>query len=320
MTKTGPSSAASGRPHERAATASLCRQAARDRVHATRDGVRLDADVYRPEGEGPFPVLLMRQPYGRAIASTVVYAHPRWYARHGYIVVIQDVRGRGTSEGVFSIFEQEVADGHDTLDWVAELPGSSGAVGMYGFSYQGMAQLMAAAGGHPALRTICPAMYGYDVFADIAYEGGAFKLQSGMSWALQLSVEGARRAGDEAAHQALFAASRSLPLTEALAAHADGARALRSLWSLSRLGQPAPAGPLLGQASRRDIMRRRVKLPALHIGGWYDGFLTGTLARLSRSGRARGRRGRSDSSSGRGSTFPGPSASASAISAPRPPM
>ena len=64
----------------------------------TRDGVRLDADVYRPEGKGPFPVLLMRQPYGRRIASTVCYAHPSWYADQGYIVVIQDVRGRGTRE------------------------------------------------------------------------------------------------------------------------------------------------------------------------------------------------------------------------------
>ena len=58
----------------------------------TRDRVRLDADIYRPDAEGDFPVLLMRQPYGRAIASTVVYAHPSWYAAHGYIVVIQDVR------------------------------------------------------------------------------------------------------------------------------------------------------------------------------------------------------------------------------------
>jgi len=54
----------------------------------TRDGVRLDADVYRPDGSGPYPILLMRQPYGRAIASTVTYAHPSWNARHGYIVVV----------------------------------------------------------------------------------------------------------------------------------------------------------------------------------------------------------------------------------------
>ncbi|NEO67044.1 MAG: CocE/NonD family hydrolase, partial [Moorea sp. SIO4G2] len=106
----------------------------------TRDGVRLDADIYRPDSAGEFPILLMRQPYGRAIASTVVYAHPTWYAAQGYIVVIQDVRGRGTSEGKFDLFAHEVEDGFDSVNWAASLPGSTGDVGMYGFSYQGMTQ------------------------------------------------------------------------------------------------------------------------------------------------------------------------------------
>ena len=110
----------------------------------TRDGIRLDADVYVPESKGVFPVLLMRQPYGRAIASTIVYAHPRWYVAQGYIVVIQDVRGRGTSAGKFRLFAHEVEDGEDSVEWAAALPGSSGQVGMYGFSYQGMTQLYAA--------------------------------------------------------------------------------------------------------------------------------------------------------------------------------
>ncbi|MGA7800418.1 MAG: CocE/NonD family hydrolase, partial [Gammaproteobacteria bacterium] len=110
----------------------------------TRDGVRLDADVYRPDADGEFPVLLMRQPYGRRIAATVVYAHPAWYAAQGFLVVIQDVRGRGTSEGVFRVFEHEVDDGFDAVEWAARLPGSCGRVGMYGFSYQGMTQFYAA--------------------------------------------------------------------------------------------------------------------------------------------------------------------------------
>ncbi len=96
----------------------------------TRDRVRLDADIYRPDAEGEFPVLLMRQPYGRAIASTVVYAHPIWYAAHGYIVVIQDVRGRGTSKGDFRLFSHEVEAGIDAVNWAAHLPGSTGDVGM----------------------------------------------------------------------------------------------------------------------------------------------------------------------------------------------
>ena len=80
----------------------------------TRDGVRLDADIYRPDGDGPWPVLLLRQAYGRRVAATVVYAHPAWYAAQGYIVVVQDVRGRGTSEGFFKALEHEAADGADT--------------------------------------------------------------------------------------------------------------------------------------------------------------------------------------------------------------
>ena len=125
----------------------------------TRDGIRLDADVYLPSLIAPgqtFPVLLMRQPYGRSIASTVVYAHPSWYASQGYIVVIQDVRGRGISEGVFSLFESEIEDGYDAVMWAANLPHSNGLVGMYGFSYQGMTQLYAAAHRPEALKTICP--------------------------------------------------------------------------------------------------------------------------------------------------------------------
>ncbi|MBF2000346.1 MAG: CocE/NonD family hydrolase, partial [Synechococcales cyanobacterium M58_A2018_015] len=82
----------------------------------TRDGVRLDADVYYPDTAGDYPVLLMRQPYGRAIASTVVYAHPSWYAAQGYIVVIQDVRGRGSSEGEFDLFAHEINDGDDAVN------------------------------------------------------------------------------------------------------------------------------------------------------------------------------------------------------------
>jgi putative CocE/NonD family hydrolase len=252
-----------------------------------RDGVRLDADLWRPDAPGPFPVLLMRQPYGRSIASTVVYAHPSWYARAGYLVVIQDVRGRGTSAGEFRIFEQEIEDGHDTLDWAASLPGSTGEVGMYGFSYQGMAQLFAAASGHPALKTICPAMAGWDAYADIAYEGGAFRLQAGLSWACQLALEAARRAGDVEAHQALFAASRALPLSEAIPALPDVMRRFGHYGHYIDWLSHLEPGAFWERLSPRHAAVS-VRFPALHIGGWYDGMLTGTL------GAYRALAGRSD--------------------------
>jgi putative CocE/NonD family hydrolase len=130
---------------------------------ATPDGVRLDADLWRPAAPGPFPVLLMRQPYGRAIASTVVWAHPAWYAAQGYIVAIQDVRGRGSSGGDFRLWQDEAADGKATLDWLATLPDTTGKVGMYGFSYQASTQLLAAASGGKGLACLSPAMPAFDV-------------------------------------------------------------------------------------------------------------------------------------------------------------
>src|SRR5258708_18449355 len=92
------------------------------------DGVELVSDHYSPPGPGPHPTLLMRQPYGRDIASTVVYAHPAWFAAHGYNVVIQDVRGRGDSEGDFYPFRSEGRDGADTIRWPRARSASNGSV------------------------------------------------------------------------------------------------------------------------------------------------------------------------------------------------
>jgi hypothetical protein len=236
--------------------------------------VSLDADVYEPVGEGPFPVLLMRQPYGRAIASTVVYAHPIWYASHGYIVVIQDVRGRGTSGGKFRLFLHELEDGYATVLWAAQLPKSSGQVGMYGFSYQGMTQLYAAAKHPEPLKTIIPAMAGYDLYADKAYENRALLLQAGLGWALQLAAETARLKGDEAAYVKLSAAGHNLPLTDAIPARPQilSEMAPNSFFH-DWLDHPQPDA--YWQTLMPDLSE--VNLPMLHIGGWYDPYLRGNI-------------------------------------------
>jgi uncharacterized protein len=102
-----------------------------------RDGVTLYADVYRPAGKGPFPIILMRLPYDKTQAENITYSHPSWYAQRGYMVVVQDVRGYWASEGEFTPFLNEAEDGYDTIEWTARLPGANGRVGMYGFSYAG---------------------------------------------------------------------------------------------------------------------------------------------------------------------------------------
>ncbi|MBW4474326.1 MAG: CocE/NonD family hydrolase [Stenomitos rutilans HA7619-LM2] len=242
----------------------------------TRDRVRLDADIYRPEAEGAFPVLLMRQPYGRSIASTVAYAHPTWYAAHGYIVVIQDVRGRGTSEGTFKLFAHESDDGEDTVNWAADLPGSTGQVGMYGFSYQGMTQLYAAIAKPPALKTICPAMMAYDLFTDWAYEGGAFCLQANLGWALQIAAETARLEGDVAAHQTLTTAAKNLTFSEFVPVDSVALKTLNpGSFYYEWLEHSAPDAYWKHLSPKSYL--HDVDLPMLHIGGWFDTFLRGTM-------------------------------------------
>ena len=237
----------------------------------TRDGVRLDADVYFPNRSlETFPVLLMRQPYGRAIASTIVYAHPRWYAAHGYIVVIQDVRGRGTSEGEFDLFRH--ADGEDTVKWAAQLPSSDGQVGMYGFSYQGMTQLHAAQAKPSALKTIAPAMTGYHLYEDWATENGAFCFQLGLVWALQLAAETARIKGDVASFQKLNKASKNLPLHDSHPAQPD---VLVGVESFFHDWVKAAEGGDYWQ--RLTPQLSDVDLPMLHMGGWFDPYLRGDI-------------------------------------------
>ena len=154
------------------------------------DGVTLYSDHYYPPGYslggGVQPTLLMRQPYGRDIASTVVYAHPAWFARQGYNVVIQDVRGRGDSEGDFYPFRHEARDGAETIAWLRTRPESNGSIGMYGFSYQGMTQLLAAAEQPEGLVCIAPAMTACDLYSGWFYQGGALRLSSTLGWGLQM--------------------------------------------------------------------------------------------------------------------------------------
>jgi len=243
----------------------------------TRDRTRLDADVYYPAVPGEYPVLLMRQPYGRAIASTVVYAHPSWYAAQGYIVVIQDVRGRGSSGGEFRLFAHEIEDGYDTVQWAAQLPGSTGAVGMYGFSYQGMTQLYAAAAKPPALKIICPAMVAYDLYEDWAYEGGAFCYQLNLGWATQLAAETARRAGDAIAYQRLYQAARDPDLRDPICPRSELLEQLApDSFYHDWLNHPDPQANYWQTLSPKTYLED-VDLPMLHIGGWFDTYLRGTL-------------------------------------------
>jgi putative CocE/NonD family hydrolase len=256
-----------------------------------RDGVVLRADVYKPAQAGPHPVLLMRVPYSKDIAQTAVYAHPFWYSRRGYIVVVQDTRGRHRSDGTFEPWVHEANDGFDTIEWLAAIQGSNGRVGMYGFSYAGALQLQAAIQHPPHLCAIAPAFTSLDFYGDWIYPGGA------LSWAFVAAWAGSDLAG-EAAHR------KGMHELEARI-QAGNLDIEKGFWHLplNEYGLlPSSVAPYfhdwLDHPTRDAFWSARdgrdqvssIDIPTLHIGGWADVFIEGTLdsfRRLSTRGAAR---------------------------------
>jgi len=247
-------------------------------VCAMPDGVRLVSDHYYPAEPGPHPTLLMRQPYGRDIASTVVYAHPVWFARHGYNVVIQDVRGRGGSEGEFYPFRHERADGAATIEWLRTRPESNGRIGMYGFSYQGVTQFLAAAAQPEGLVAIAPCMAAADLYNGWFYHNGALRLATSLAWGLQMLKMDARSLGRREASDRLEKAwgdIRSqfgvLPFREHLALQSPGLPSYVLDWfDHDHPGEYWEALDITGCLDR-------INVPALHISGWFDLYLKGTI-------------------------------------------
>ena len=152
-----------------------------------RDGVVLYADVFRPDTDEPGPVLLQRTPYDKSFAKAGSLDAVRG-AKEGYAVVVQDVRGRYTSEGEFYTFINESNDGYDTIEAVAKLPWCSGKIGMYGGSYVGATQWLAAVAKPPHLSAIAPGITSDDYYEGWTYQGGAFQLNFALSWALSLAL------------------------------------------------------------------------------------------------------------------------------------
>lgn len=261
-----------------------CAVAKQTDVPATmRDGTILRADVYRPKLKDPVPVILMRTQYGKDTAQVQPsrFRTPQWYASHCYLVVIQDVRGQGASDGVFTEFGNDGSDGYDTVEWAAGLPGSTGKVGMYGSSYVGATQWLAATTTPPHLTTIVPSNTASDYYDDWTYEGGEFRLGFVLPWAIgTIATTAAENRGDAAAADQLRTAAT------------ERGRWLNYL-PYKDLPPMQPGNPAVApwyfdwirHSTRDDYWKRwsirdryqNVKVPVLHFEGWYDAFLRGGL-------------------------------------------
>ncbi len=255
----------------------------RDVAVRMRDDVTLRCNVYRPDDSGAHPTLLQRQPYNKHLAQTYVYAHPAWYARRGYAVVVQDTRGRYASEGEFYPLRLDAEDGYDTIEWCAAQPWSNGRIGTYGFSYPGINQLLAAAERPPHLVATMPGFYFSGMYEGFTHIGGTFGLAAVLDWALILAGDVAARTRDEV----LAAQLRKL------SGCGGNWHPTQSLRELPVLVEP-PIMPFLrdylDHPSHDDYWREgaigprvsRIAVPCLHISGWYDTFVTQTVETYER--------------------------------------
>jgi putative CocE/NonD family hydrolase len=235
-----------------------------------RDGVRLQATLFQPQGGGKFATLVYRTPYGRRSAERYTIVS-RALAR-GYAVLLVDVRGRYGSEGEYAAYQQEGRDGYDTIEWAGAQPWSSGAVGTFGLSYPGAVQWLAAMERPPHLKAMVPAMT-FSTPSNFIYSGGVFDM-SWIGWIWNNIAPDIRtkknlpgpRSGQEA--RASYRALREkflnhLPLSD-LQELKDVAP-----WYFEWMKHP-PGDPWWDWAELRNKYDRAGDIAVLHFSGWYD--------------------------------------------------
>jgi putative CocE/NonD family hydrolase len=231
-----------------------------------RDGVKLYANIYRPKVKracaNKFPVILIRLPYGKDEYYCQMPAIGKYWAKKGYVCVVQDVRGKWSSEGKWDPFLNEANDGYDTIDWIAKQPWCDGNIGMSGESYFGYTQWAVAPLNHPNLRCIAPATTATDIYGVWIYNNNVFCMQTLGIWAYSMN---AKRYRNE-----LRLNPRHLPLITM----DDDAGVTCDYYK-----------DWIRHATRDSYWDRinvnkeysRIKIPILHLGGWYDVFLKGTI-------------------------------------------
>ena len=246
-----------------------------DVMVAMRDGTRLATDVYLPEGEGPFPTILTRMPYGKTEPYCYMPVIAAYWVRKGYAAVVQDVRGKWASEGHFepNLAANEVPDGYDTVDWIAHQDWSNGSVGMWGESYFGFTSYCAATSGHPALVCVAPGDISLDRYG-ATFRYGCLQLNTVGTWAISMT--------DQKYQDLSRLDYWHLPL--ATMAEAAGAP--------SRYFDELIANPLPSPFwERHSVLEgyESIRIPVLHWGGWYDNYLGPTIVdwrRMDASNRA----------------------------------
>ena len=260
----------------------------KDVAMATRDGITLRADVYRPEGSGRHPVLLSRLPYDKNLRRRP--GDIDVFVEHGYVVIMQDTRGRFASEGdLYYPLNHEAEDGYDAVEWAAGLPYSNGQVGTMGQSYLGATQYLLAPTRPPHLRASFPASAAADFHQCWVYHtGGAFELGWQIPYAILMARDTIARRG--LTGTLLPKLERALAKAETPWAPPLSPDAYRRLPLMDWADLLRPVAPYLTDYLRQpeggpawwkiDLERRHreIDVPMYHVTSWYDIFLHGGLA------------------------------------------
>jgi len=230
-----------------------------------RDGARLSTDLYLPAGAGKSPVILIRTPYKKEMEEL----EGRYYARRGYVVAIQDVRGRFASEGQWEPFVHEAKDGYDAIEWLARQPWSSGKVGMIGASYLGWVQWWAASLHPPHLAAMIPNVSPPDPFHNLPFDHGALSLGTSITWAnrVESNATGDLSGVIDAANSRknLQELLKALPVIELDKAVLGKESPYWRRW----MDHPSPDG-YWSDAMFQDKLTH-FNIPVFHQSGWFDG-------------------------------------------------
>jgi uncharacterized protein len=227
------------------------------------DGTKLATNILLPDGEGPWPTILIRTPYDKEGPTRSGH----FFAGRGYAYVVQDTRGRFDSEGQFDPLMTEGKDGYEVQDWVASQPWCNGYIGTYGASYLGMTQWMPAPRKHPALKAMLPVVTSANLYESI-YHNGALELATSGLWAMFLTDP----PGYNASSRDVDAALRLLPLST-LDVGATGRE-----MTFFRRWLSHPTSDAYWEPAIVDDEYEKIDIPVYNVGGWYDIFATETVS------------------------------------------
>lgn len=261
-----------------------------------RDGTRLSTDIYFPSGElRNRSAIVMRTPYRKGNKDNEAWAH--YFANKGFVVVVQDVRGRWESEGQYHFYSHDRSDFNDLAEQIAHMSWSNGRLGTFGCSYLGEIQIIQAGGESPYLKAILPeASSGGSGSADGRYRyfsgtmGGAYELLAGYSWFSKLGSTVFARLDPDLPRETYLNWIDRFEQYPPLPPEPEGKRLLWELpvkGLLDRAGYPpSNFDEFISTPLNDPVWKKRgflsadtkVDVPALFVNGWYDYGVGETLS------------------------------------------